>query len=264
MSEAGEIRRGVLLRAHPASAPSRPPAPESASSEAVEIPPGLSAGWAARTALAQPHGPAAEHFRHFALRLSRLLEARGGRSVAATSALRGEGKTTVACNLALALATLGEGRRIALVDLDLRRPRVASALGVGARVGIESVLAGEAALDEARLATQLPALDLFLAKRASHAAHGLFGGAAADALAALAERYDLVLVDTPPVLLVPDVGLLLPHVSAYFTVVRLGVTRRAALARALEELPEASRLGAFVNDMPRPRYYMHYGYYADE
>jgi Mrp family chromosome partitioning ATPase len=264
MSEAGETRGGTLLRAHPESVPAPMPVPGTRPPQSVEIPARLAGSWTARAPLAQPHGPAAEHFRHFALRLTRLLEARGGRSVAATSALRGEGKTTVACNLALALATLGERSRIALVDLDLRRPRVASALGVEARVGIESVLRGEAELDAARLSTQLPALDLFLAKRASPAAHGLFGSAAADVLGALTERYEIVLVDTPPILLVPDVALLLPHLSAYFTVVRLGVTRRAALSRALEELPKESRLGVFVNHMPRPRYYMHYGYYADE
>jgi hypothetical protein len=94
MSEAGETRGGMLLRAHPESAPSRLPVPETRPPQSVEIPARLAGNWTARTPLAQPHGPAAEHFRHFALRLTRLLEARGGRSVAATSALRGEGKTS--------------------------------------------------------------------------------------------------------------------------------------------------------------------------
>lgn len=262
MSEIGEPRRGILLRAQPGASAALPPAETRGAS--VEIPEGRKGDWTARCPLAQPHGAAAEHFRHFALQLSRRLEARGGRSVAATSSLRGEGKTTVVCNLALALATLGKVHRIALVDLDLRRPRVASALGITARLGIESVLRGEAPLEAARLSTQLPSLDLYPAARSSHAAQGLFGTAAAQALAALTERYDIVLVDTPPVLLVPDAALLLPHVSAYFTVVRLGVTRRAALRRALAELPPESRLGAFVNHIPRPRYYRHYGYYTDE
>jgi len=266
MAEVGDIRGGALLRAHPErSAPeprSRPQTPRLA--QAVEIPGRRSGSWTARTLLSDPHGAAAEHFRHFALRLTRVLEARGGRSVAATSALRGEGKTTVACNLALALATIGEGRRVALVDLDLRRPRVAAALEIDVKVGIESVLRGEAALADACLATQLPGFDVFAARRGSAAAQGLFGAPAADALRALTEEYDLVVVDTPPVLLVPDVALLLPHVASYFTVVRLGVTRRAALSRALDELPAETRLGAFVNQMPRPRYYHHYGYYADE
>ena len=271
MAEIGDIRGGALLRTR--SGPSavqpsagleasRPAATSPGLAGSVEIPTERTGSWVARATLAQPHGAVAEHFRHFALRLLRALEARGARSVAATSALRGEGKTTVSCNVALALAMLGEGRRVALVDLDLRRPRIAAALGVETKVGIESVLADATPLESARLATQLPSLDLYLARQASPAANGLFGSAAAAALSALTERYDLVVVDTPPVLLVPDAALLLPHLAAYFSVVRLGVTRRVALARALQELPEEKRLGAFVNEMPRPRYYHHYGYYS--
>jgi hypothetical protein len=59
------------------------------------------------------------------------------------------------------------------------------------------------------------------------------------------------------------VVLLLPHVGACFVVVRLGVTRQNALAKALEEIPEDKLLGAFVNEMPKPSYYGDYGYYAD-
>ncbi len=227
----------------------------------VVIPEGRRGSWVARVALVEPDGAPSEHFRHFALRLARTLAARGQRSVAVASALRAEGKTTVACNLALALATVGEGRRVALVDLDLRRPSVAAGLDVRPSVGIESVLAGTSTLDEARLRTQLDTLDLFAARRPTRNIPVLLGGpAVAATLGQLTRRYDVVVVDTPPILIVPDVALLIPHLDACFAVVRLGVTRRVALARALEELPSAKRLGAFLNSMQRPTYYRHYGY----
>lgn len=237
--------------------------PRSEAVPASPIPMGRDSGrrWTARAVLVDPDGGPAEHLRHFAMRLNRELDARGERSVAVTSSLRGEGKTTVACNLALALTAVTENKRIALVDLDLRRPRAAAALGVEPALGIERVLAGEAPLEAARVRTQVPSLDLYLVRRP---VAGFFGAnAASRVIAELGSKYDLVVVDTPPVLLVPDVVLLLPHVGACFVVVRLGVTRQNALAKALEEIPEDKLLGAFVNEMPKPSYYGDYGYYAD-
>ena len=236
-------------------------APESAPESNIPMARDSGRRWTARAVLVDPDGGPAEHLRHFAMRLNRDLDSRGERSVAVTSSLRGEGKTTVACNLALALTAVTENKRIALVDLDLRRPRAASALGVEPAVGIERVLSGAAPLEAARIRTQVPALDLYLVRRP---VAGLFGATAAGrVIAELGSKYDLVVVDTPPVLLVPDVVLLLPHVGACFVVVRLGVTRQNALAKALEEIPEDKLLGAFVNEMRRPSYYGDYGYYSD-
>ena len=112
-----------------------------------------------------PGGAASERYRHFAIRVSRAAKAAEARTILITSASRAEGKTTTSCNLALALASMAGGRRVAFLELDLRRPAASEELGVRARVGIEAVLAGEARLDECRLTTNLPDLDLFLAAK---------------------------------------------------------------------------------------------------
>ena len=91
--------------------------------------------WAPRALLVEPRHAVAESFRSFAIRLRPLVEARAQRTVVVTSALRREGKTTTACNLALALASMAAERHIALVDLDLHRPSVARGLALRPRVG---------------------------------------------------------------------------------------------------------------------------------
>jgi hypothetical protein len=83
--------------------------------------------WRARAVALDGGSAATECFRHLALKVRAELERRSLRSVAVTGPLRSEGKTTIACNLALALASISRGREVALVDLDLpslRRPRL--------------------------------------------------------------------------------------------------------------------------------------------
>src|SRR4029450_10504694 len=74
------------------------------------------------TAVIVEPGPDAEACRHVALRLRSAMDERRAHSVAIVSAERGDGKTTVACNVAIALATLSRDREVALVDFDLRKP----------------------------------------------------------------------------------------------------------------------------------------------
>jgi Mrp family chromosome partitioning ATPase len=78
-------------------------------------------------------GPIAESCRHLALRIRSELERRSAASVVITSALRGEGKSTLSCDLALAMASLSRGPSVALVDLDLRRGHLRLGRKAGAR-----------------------------------------------------------------------------------------------------------------------------------
>lgn len=223
-------------------------------------------GWVARAVRVEQRGHAAEHYRHFAIRVSRELRRLDARSVLLTSAARAEGKTTTACNLALALASMSGGRRIVLLELDLRRPSIADYLDVAPPVGIEEVLEGSAKLRDALVHTNLPALDLCLARRtAEHPLELLSGPSLAGALRELSRRYDLVVVDTPPVLPVPDVPLILPYVDAGIVVARAGSTRHGGLGTLVEMLGTEKLIGAFVNEAPmgrRARYYGYYGYYG--
>lgn len=232
---------------------------------AVEIPSKRRGAWRSRAVLVDERGATAEQFRQLAVRILRHFEANELRTLAVASSTRAEGKTTSSCNLALALASVAGGRRVALVELDLRLPKVASGLDVKPIVGIEDVLLGSSALRFARLRTQLPSLDLFLARKAQLRAHELISSPnCLRMVAALAASYDLVVFDTPPVLLVPDAAILIEALDACLPVVRQGVTRCAALASLLSTIPDEKILGALLNEATTAVRARDYAYYTDK
>jgi capsular exopolysaccharide synthesis family protein len=231
--------------------------------EIAPIPRTRSGPWPARVVLLDPRQPHTERFRRFALRVRQGLKRHEMKSVLITSPVRSEGKTFTACNLALALASMAAGGRIALLELDVRRPAVSQGLGVDPRVGIEEVLTGAAALGAARIRTELPSLDLYLVREPPAQAHEILALSSLEAVfCELGTRYDAVVVDAPPVLLVPDVSLILGHVDACVAVVRAGRSRLKAAREMFEQLPREKLLGVFVNDIGTPRRSEQYGYYS--
>ena len=271
------LRRARLERERRPEAPDAPPLgwvdldelPEGGEAEAppLEIPHSKQGEWRGRAILLNPPVAGVERLRHFALQVRRELESRGVRSLLVTSALRDEGKTVVACNLALALGSMAGGRRIALVDLDLRNPGVSSAMGgLTPEVGFERVLLSEVPLRAACVRTNLPALDLFLATRPQAHVHQLLAGATMETVFhELTRRYDTVVCDSPPTLLVPDAELIATHVGACLAVARAGKTRRSAFREMLGLLPREKLIGSFLNHARLPRRAQHYDeYYSDE
>ena len=238
------------------------PAPEEPA-EPVAIPFVHEDGDVARAVLVTPSGEPAERYRHFSIKVRRALQERRTRTVVVTSAVSSEGKTTTACNLALALASTSGKRRVALVDLDLRRPGAARGLGVVPRVGLEEVLRGRARLPDARLATQLASLDLFLVREPTREAHELLAQEAlGQVFQQLDSRYEVVVVDAPPVLFVPDVPLILAHGGACVIVAQPGITRRAAFQELLGLVPRERILGVFMNRSQQGSHRSSYGYYG--
>jgi len=220
-------------------------------------------GWAGRAVLMESSaGPVAEAYRHFAIAVRSRLAERDARSLLVTSALRAEGKTTTSCNLALAWASIAGSGRVALLDLDLRKPSVGHVFGAEPTTGIESVLGGAAGLDDARLATDVESLDLYLPLQSSRHAHGILSRPDVGvALRELERNYDIVIIDSPPSLLVPDPALLLTHAAAYIAVARTGVTRLTALRAMRKLLPSQKFLGSFLTEARPSRHLSGYGYY---
>lgn len=151
-----------------------------------------------------------------------------------TSATHSEGKTTVSVNLAAALAQ--DGKHVVLVDGDLRRPQVAARVGAQPRIGLAAVLLGERKLDDALIEIDagggrlqiLPSM----APQPPNPSVLLGSERMKDLLAELAERADIVIIDTPPILAVSDAIPLLERVSGSVLVARLDHTSRDAILRA--------------------------------
>jgi capsular exopolysaccharide synthesis family protein len=186
-----------------------------------------------------------------------------------TSPTAGDGKTTTAVNLAVTLAQ-SPGARVVLIDADLRRPFVATSLGLDDRRGpglAATALDPKLELEQLVMPTPFN-VDVVPAGPSTPSAYRLFDSARVGQLLDQARaRYDHVVVDTPPVLLVPDCRLMSQWVDGFIVVVAAHRTPRKLLADGLSALEEEKLLGIVFNADDRPlsgyfgRYEGYYGYH---
>jgi capsular exopolysaccharide synthesis family protein len=168
--------------------------------------------------------------------------------VIVTSPMHGEGKTTVATNLAIALAQ--DERDVILVDGDLRRPQVMSRFGSGMQGGLDAVLLGERHLDDALLELEVEGTGRLRllpgGATAPNPAVLLGSRRMRSLLGELSARTDIVVLDTPPILAVSDAIPLLDDVSGTVLVARVDYSSRDAVQRAAQVIEAAggSLLGA--------------------
>jgi capsular exopolysaccharide synthesis family protein len=178
-----------------------------------------------------------------------------------TSPMPGDGKTTTAANLAKALADAGE--KVLLLDADLRRARLSRSFGLPRELGITSVITREVTLEGALLTAEV--LDVLPAGRVPPNPSELLGSQSMRAiLEAVRERYDVVIIDAPPVLAVTDAVVLAPLVDATVLVVQHGKTRRAALSESVRRLAAVGSptVGVVLNYVPRAEAGDYYGKYV--
>jgi capsular exopolysaccharide synthesis family protein len=205
----------------------------------------------------------AEAFRMLRANLRFFNAAEPVRSLVITSAVIGEGKSTVA--LALALVEAQAGRRVLLIEANLRRPQLAERLELPDDPGLSMILAGVADSEEAgvSLTSGGAVVDVIPAgSPPSNPAELLESDTMAVLLQRAEERYDLVLVDTPPALAVSDVTPLLRQVDGVLVVARLGYATRdyAADLRKLLRAGRGRVLGVVLNgDRARRTTYGAYG-----
>jgi capsular exopolysaccharide synthesis family protein len=202
--------------------------------------------------LLEPTSFAAEQYRAVRLAIETLRHERGTRVVAVSSPGRGEGKTITAVNLAGALAQSPDAR-VVLLEVDLRHPAVARYLGLGARRGLSSYLLDPAMPDEAILVHPAGvAFAVVPAGVASSMPYELLKSPRmVGLLATLRARFDYVVVDTPPVLPFPDVGILRDAVDGFVVVVRANRTPRELLHDAIDLIGRQRTLGLIFNDDDR-------------
>ncbi len=213
----------------------------------------------------EPTSPAAEAYRSLRTSLQIIGLRHPVQTILVTSAMASEGKTTTAVNLAVTMARAG--RRVVVIDLDLRRPRIDAFFGLDRELGFTSVLVGDASLSEALnpvvVADGVPPVQILTSGPIPPNPSELMGATRVSELLATVQSFaDLVVIDSPPLIPVTDALVLSGRVDGVLLVVGAGQTRRRHLERAAElfQQTEAPLLGAVLNATTAQHHGYGYGY----
>ncbi|OLS38445.1 CpsD/CapB family tyrosine-protein kinase [Bacillus sp. MRMR6] len=172
-------------------------------------------------------------------------------TIVMTSPKRGEGKSTTVANFAIALAQ--QGKKILLIDADLRSPgsSLQSAFNIGNSIGLSNVLIGRNLMEDAIYNTDIRGLDLLTSGPVPHNPAELLGSKSMDiVIDTVNKNYDVVLFDTPPVFEVSDAKIIANKCDGLILVLRWGKTKNedAIEAKRLLESASAKLLGVILND----------------
>jgi polysaccharide biosynthesis transport protein len=215
-------------------------------------------------AVNDPTSPAAEAYRSLRTSLQFSRQDGGLQTLLVTSAHAREGKTATVANLGAVFAQAGE--RVVLVSCDLRRPRLSDLSGPENAPELSSVLTGGASLGQALapVAGVEGLWELSTRSVVPNPTEMLSGPRARDLFRELAERFDLVLIDSPPVLPVADAMILTSYADGVLLVVASGQSRRAELQRTAEKLGQANApvVGVVLNKVATYGGYGGYGRYG--
>nr|WP_221437334.1 CpsD/CapB family tyrosine-protein kinase [Gracilibacillus halotolerans] len=208
-----------------------------------------------------PHSPIAEQYKTIRTNLQFSSVDGDLKSILLTSAGPSEGKSSTTANLAIVFAQ--QGKRVLLIDADMRKPTLHYTFRLDNRKGLSSVLVGEAALEDAVTPSDVSGLELLSCGPIPPNPSELLGSKSMENLHALAtSQYDLVIFDTPPVLAVTDAQILANMCDGAIMVVRSNQTEydEATKAKELLTVGKAKLLGAVLNDrvMKKGQYY-YYG-----
>jgi capsular exopolysaccharide synthesis family protein len=211
-----------------------------------------------------PQSPRAEAFRQLRTNLQFLDVDTPHKVLAVTSSMPGEGKTTTIANLAIALAS--SGQNVVVVEADLRRPKLAGVLGVESSVGLTSVLSGRVRPEHAVQHWTGGTFDVLASGPLPPNPSELLGSQQmASLLMDLRNRYDVVLLDLPPLLPVTDAAAVGPATDGAIMVCRFKSTTRDQVSKAVQMLQAVSTplLGTILTMVPGrgPRAYAQYNSY---
>jgi capsular exopolysaccharide synthesis family protein len=206
----------------------------------------------------------AETFRQLRTNLQFANVSGQARTVLITSSLPGEGKSTTATNLAIALAQ--SGKSVCLIDADLRRPMVADYLGLDRNVGLTTALVGDADVNDVLQHWGDDNLYVLASGQIPPNPSELLGSAEMeDLISRLEQAFDSVIIDAPPLLPVTDAAVVSRHVGGVIVVVGAQKLRQPDLMKSLNalELVGATLLGIVLNRLPAKGSDSYsYGYYG--
>ncbi len=221
----------------------------------------------------KPKSPISEAYRSLRTNLQFTSTDNKLRCFLVTSSGPGEGKSTTAANLAIAISM--QGTKTILVDTDLRRPVGHRIFGLEKNTGLTNVLVGKMELDDAIQQTDIQNLDVLTSGILPPNPAEMLGSDQMKAfIDTLKSRYEMVLFDSPPLIAVTDAAVLSQAVDGVLLVVKSGQTNQDALIRGVELLQnvDARILGVLLNGVSRENtygsyyyyYYYHYYYYYGE
>ena len=212
----------------------------------------------------RPRSGLTENFKQIKIVIQNMLPEGDNKVIMFTSSLGDEGKTIASLNFAGAIA-LDQSRRVIIVDADMRAPKVHTLLGMKVQAGFGDLLMSDAPVESVAVATPVPGLSAILCGEIPPNPGELFGGERSrQVFAELKEKYDCVVVDTPPVLPVVDTVHMAAFADGVVLIVEAARTGRKKLQRAVQLLnnANASVMGFLLNkdrasgaDYRTPRYY---------
>jgi capsular exopolysaccharide synthesis family protein len=182
-----------------------------------------------------------------------------------TSTIPGEGKSFVSSNLALAFASHGE--KTLLLDGDLRLPSVARSLQVEKDIGILPFIKGDIGLDDAIAKEVYPNFDILsTGGKSKNPTQILNSPKFREMLSELRERYDRIVIDSPPLAAVSDALNLLPVADGVLYVVKFNTVSHRVITKNLRNIKDSTKplFGAVLNDISRSLSYQYSGYSGDE
>jgi capsular exopolysaccharide synthesis family protein len=175
------------------------------------------------------------------------LPGEGCKCVGVTSPAPGDGKSTTAANLAIALSQIG--KKVILIDCDMRLPTVATAFDISAAPGLSDFLVGQAKIEDAVRRSNTHGISILPAGNLPPDATGLLEDKQLDSLfSALKKIFDYIIVDLPPVNTVPDAMILSKYMDGFLIAVREQKTKHREIDQMLRQIRLADvRVLGFVN-----------------
>lgn len=210
--------------------------------------------------LTEPESPATEAFRLLGVRLRHLRKDRSFKKILITSTVPQEGKSTITANLACTLAT-GAWQNILLLEGDVRRPSLSQIFGVGTLPGLCDFLQDKQSLIPSIYRLEGPGFWFLPAgNHTTNPLEILQSSKLTSLMERLGEWFDLVLIDSPPVLPLADTSLWTRAAEGIVLITRQGTTERRQLERGLEALDSQKLLGVIMNSSTNSSDHEYYYY----
>lgn len=208
-----------------------------------------------------------EQFRALRAKLEYRMDMLKIKTIAVTSAIAGEGKTISCANLAMNLASGGR-KKVLVIDVDLRKSDLAKSFRIARHPGLSEFLSGSISFQDVVHNSHIPGLYIIPGGTALAAPADLLSGEKFRIfLRDVRDRFDVILLDAPPVVPVADAMSLKDQVDGFVFLFRLGFTPHGMLKQAVEEIGEKNIIGVILNGVePRKAsyYVRYYGkYYRD-